>query len=560
MDPRHHRALDRRREEAQFAVRTAGFILCLLFLAPAIAQPAKPDAITADGGRYYGALRDGKLHGRGRLEWDNGARYEGSFAGGLASGKGKMAFANGSVYEGEFRDGMMHGRGRMVMAEGSVYEGEFSKDYFNGEGELVSADGRKYRGEFVMGNYHGKGRHESPDGETHEGEFRKNEFTGRGSYRRRDGARYEGEFLNWRLHGRGRFTDPGGNVYDGTFVNGDFDGKGTLTGPQGNRYSGEFKMWRFQGQGELRLANGDVYRGGFANGNYDGQGTLIFAKPRPDGITQQSGVWRHGMLESEQREQRRLASANVETALYNQRALLEKEIAALAPREPGRINLFLLAVGGDGSQEVFRREVEFVRRQFAERFGTGKRSIALVNSRSTVGSAPMATVTSIREALAAIGARMDRSQDILFVFLTSHGSREHELALNQNGMDLPDLSAAALGKLMRESGIRWKVVVISACYSGGFLEPLKDDGTLVITAARRDRQSFGCADENDFTYFGRAYFEKALPQASSFQDAFRKAEVIVKEMETAGAEHSLPQMHTAGPIEQQLQRWWAQKR
>ena len=553
-------------------MKTASFILCLLFALPAIAQPAKPDAITSDGGRYYGALRDGKLHGRGRLEWDNGARYEGSFAGGHASGRGKMAFANGATYEGEFRDGMMHGRGRMLMVDGSIYEGEFSRDYFNGQGELISADGRKYRGEFLLGNYHGKGRHENPDGEVHEGDFVKNEFTGRGTYRRRDGARYEGEFLNWRLHGRGRFTDPGGNVYDGTFVNGDFDGKGTLTGPQGNRYTGDFKLWRFQGQGELRLANGDVYRGGFANGHYDGQGTLVFGKPRPDGTRQQSGIWRYGTLESEQREQRRLASVNVETALYNQRALLAQAVAALAPREQGRINLFLLAVGGDGSQEVFRREVEFVRRQFAERFGTGKRTIALVNSRSTVGTAPMATVTSIREALAAIGARMDRSQDILFVFLTSHGSREHELALNQNGMDLPDLSAADLGRLLRESGIRWKVVLISACYSGGFLEPLKDDNTLVITAARHDRQSFGCADENDFTYFGRAYFEKALPQASSFEDAFRKAEGIVREMELQGpgapaaggkpasAEHSLPQMHSAGPIEQQLQRWWAQKR
>ena len=504
MDPRHHRALDRGAEEAQSAVRAAGLLLWLLLASP-LAQPAapKPDAVTPDGGRYYGTLKDGKLHGRGRLEW-----------------------RNGSVYEGGFADGVMSG----------------------------------------------KGRHQDPEGQVHEGDFHNGEFSGTGTYRRRDGARYEGEFLNWRLHGRGRFTDPGGNVYDGTFVNGDFEGKGTLTGPHGNRYTGDFKQWRFQGQGELRLANGDVYRGGFANGNYDGQGTLTYGKPRPDGTTQETGAWRFGMLEAQQREQRRLSEANVEAALYNQRALLAQALGALAPRDPARINLFLLAVGGDGSQEVFRREVEFVRAQFAARFGTGKHTVALVNSRTTAGTAPMATVTSIREALAAIGARMDREQDILFVFLTSHGSRQHELVLNQNGMDLPDLSAADLGRLLRESGIRWKVVVISACYSGGFLDPLKDERTLVITAARHDRQSFGCADENDFTYFGRAYFEKALPQARSFQDAFRKAEGIVREMELqapgqpapggkpATAEHSLPQMHSPAPIEQQLQRWWSQKR
>ena len=112
-------------------------------------------------------------------------------------------------------------------------------------------------------------------------------------------------------------------------------------------------------------------------------------------------------------------------------------------------------------------------------------------------------------------------------------------------------------------------MVISACYSGGFLDALKDEDTLMITAARHDRQSFGCADENEFTYFGRAYFEEALPQASWFQEAFRKAEAIAAKWNAGGPrsrprrqwatlEHSLPQMHSPAPIEQQLQRWWSQ--
>jgi len=505
------------------------------------------------------------------MEWANGTFYEGGFANGLMSGHGKLRFADGDTYAGAMRNGMMNGRGRYEVPEREVYEGDFKDDYYWGQGVVTYADGRKYSGSFVRGNFEGKGRYANPDGDVHEGDFKNGEFTGTGTYRHRDGMRYEGEFLNWRQHGRGRFTGADGNVYEGTFVNGGFDGKGTLTG-KGSRYVGDFKMWHFHGQGELHLANGDVYRGGFANGHYEGQGTLTYAKPRPDGAKQQTGVWRYGMLESQQQEQRRLSSANVESALYNQRALLSAATAALAARDPSRINLFLLAIGGDGSQEVFRREVEFVRRQFAERFGTEKRAITLVNSRTSVDALPMATMTSIRESLAALAARMDRNEDILFVFLTSHGSRQHEFVLNQNGMDLLDLPAADLARLLRESGIRWKVVVISACYSGGFLEPLKDDHTLVMTAARHDRSSFGCADENDFTYFGRAYFERALPKAKSFQDAFRAAEGIVHQMEletpggpAAGGkpteiQHSLPQMHSAAPIERQLQRWWAQIR
>jgi Peptidase C13 family len=49
--------------------------------------------------------------------------------------------------------------------------------------------------------------------------------------------------------------------------------------------------------------------------------------------------------------------------------------------------------------------------------------------------------------------------------------------------------------LLKKSGIRWKVVVISACYGGGFIDPVKDDTTLVITATRHDRRSFRRAEK-----------------------------------------------------------------
>jgi hypothetical protein len=435
---------------------------------------------------------------------------------------------------------------------------------FAGEGELTYADGRKYRGNFVRGEFHGKGRYEKAD-QVYEGDFEKNEFTGNGVFTTKDGTRHEGRFLKWRPHGAGRFTDTNGNIYEGNFEDGDLVGAGQLWGKAGGSYEGEFKQWRFHGKGVLRLPNGDVYGGQFNYGIYDGQGTLTYAKPRPDGSTEVSGVWRYGRLVDERAE--RQAQENVEAALYNQRALLDKALASLVRRNPAKINLYFLAIGGDGSQEVFRREVEFVRSQFDREFGTTGRSLALINSRSTMRSVPMATVTSIRESLKAIAARMDKETDILFLFLTSHGSKEHEFTLNQERMQLRGLSASELGKLLNETGIRWKVVVVSACYSGGFINAVTDDHTLVITAARHDRRSFGCADENDFTYFGRAFFKDALPTSSSFQDAFRKAEVLIREREaadetagSAGTEesHSLPQIQESPAVAQYLQRWWSQ--
>src|SRR5262249_31763992 len=159
-----------------------------------------------------------------------------------------------------------------------------------------------------------------------------------------------------------------------------------------------------------------------------------YAKPR-DGRTQDTGVWRSGKLVTAGSD-RSARRASVEAALYNQRALLDSALAALTPPDPRRINMYLLAIAGDGNQEVFRREVDFVRDHFDPRFDTKGPSLALINSRNTMGSAPMATKTSIRESLDYIAARMDKEKDILFVFLTSHGSKEHELVLDQKGMDL----------------------------------------------------------------------------------------------------------------------------
>lgn len=327
----------------------------------------------------------------------------------------------------------------------------------------------------------------------------------------------------------------------------------------------------YNGRGAFRYANGDVYEGEFENGLHHGKGTLNFAKPREDGRAADSGTWRYGSLHDPEAEKKQLAA--VEAALYEQKALLEKSLARLEPGRPGTIEMYVLAVAGDGSQEVFRREVDFVRASFAERFGTAGRTVALVNSRNTLAAEPMATVTSIRAALRAIAARMNRDEDILFLFMTSHGSREHEFVLGQRGMRLRGLEAAQLGELLRESGIRWKVVLVSACYSGGFIDPVKDEQTLVITAARRDRRSFGCADANDFTYFGRAFFKESLPGAQSFAQAFDMAASLVGEWErrdgakaryaassgggSGDEEQSLPQIHKPQPIEAHLQRWWA---
>jgi peptidase C13-like protein len=81
------------------------------------------------------------------------------------------------------------------------------------------------------------------------------------------------------------------------------------------------------------------------------------------------------------------------------------------------------------------------------------------------------------------------------------------------------------------SGVRHKVVVISACFSGVFIHRLANPNVLVITAADAEHPSFGCQDKAKWTYFGDAFFNVALRQASSLTDAFVVARSFVQKHE-----------------------------
>lgn len=522
-----------------------------------IADPgSEPDAVLADGSRYFGDLRDGRLHSKGRLEWPNGARYEGEFADGMFAGQGRIVGANGDVYVGSFRDGMMHGKGRFEGAGGAVYEGRFERDRIV-EGRLAETDGTRYEGQFRFWKYHGQGRLELPSGEIYSGRF-EDWMPVEGRVEFPDGGHFEGQFEDWMPAAEGTLVDADGNRWTGAFESGLPHGIGEFHGADGRHYKGEFEQGEFHGQGVLRLPDGERYEGEFRWGMRHGQGTRIPG----DGGEPISGQWAYDEPAGEAGpESHQAAAAAVEAVLYNQHQLLDAALDAIEPSRPDAIDLYLLAVAGDGGQEVFRREVEFVEELFERNFDTAGRSLSLINSRTTWDRVPLATSVSIERALESLADRMDPEQDILFLFVTSHGSENHRLTIDQNGLELPDLGAEKLAALIDNSKIRWNVVVISACYSGGFIDALADDRTLIITAASADRASFGCSDDADLTYFGRAYFHDALQQDPDFYRAFEPAAARVRELEQEEgySQHSNPAIHAPAAILEQLERWQAER-
>ena len=503
-----------------------------------------PDARLPDGGRYRGEVVDGLLQGEGRIDYPNGSWYAGHFSNGQWDGQGEWHGSNGEVYVGQFQQGLFHGQGKLTTlnsnytggfklgrrdGEGTLrdgaqhYSGQFKDDQYNGAGKLVLADGSQYQGQFAKGKPNGEGVRSDTSGNQFSGRFVDGELNGTGTFNSAEGDQYIGDFKANRLEGRRRYENVDGDVWIGEFKDGSLSGPGELFAVDGSHYKGGFRDWRFAGKGRLQLADGSVYTGGFENDAYQGTGRLVLS----DGKVE-DGHWINGLRVRD--EKGRLLPDPLEQALLNQGGLLEKELAKV-PASTAAIELYSLTLAGDGNQSVFLREADYVSEMLKTRFGaTGQ--ITLVNHRDHLADRAMAT----RENLARSARRLaERSgpEDLVFIYLTSHGSHEHELVLDQPRLQLADLPADELAAALAPLKERDKVIVISACYSGGYIEPLKDERTLIMTASRADRVSFGCSEEADFTYFGDALFAQALNQTDDLQQAFELARAHVAQREQA---------------------------
>lgn len=238
---------------------------------------------------------------------------------------------------------------------------------------------------------------------------------------------------------------------------------------------------------------------------------------------------------------------------------LSTALSGLPSQRPGRPDLYLVAVAGDGGEPVFGHEVRYVGQLLDQRFDGGGRNLLLINTRDGQESeAPEASLANLRAGLAHVAGLMDPDEDALLLFLTSHGSATHEFYIRNGGVEGVQIRPEHLRAALDEAGIRRRVVVVSACYSGGFVPALADARTLVITAARHDRPSFGCGVSSRITYFGEAFLAGALNQTADFAEAFRLATHRVTAMEKADRfRPSHPQMAGGEDVLPWLHAWQA---
>ena len=223
------------------------------------------------------------------------------------------------------------------------------------------------------------------------------------------------------------------------------------------------------------------------------------------------------------------------------RRKLDKALASLQPHRKGTVDAYVVSVALD-SDLVFAREAREAGRVLTRRYDAGGRSVTLAGPDGRSAEHPRGSIASLTLVLARMAELMDPAEDVLVLYTTSHGAPEG-LAYHEGDTGFGVLSPFRLGSVLSELGIKRRVVMLSACYSGVFVPYLASRDTALVTAAAADRTSFGCRAENDWTFFGDALVNNALRKPASFTAASAEATNMIAGWEGSySLEPSQPQV------------------
>ena len=241
----------------------------------------------------------------------------------------------------------------------------------------------------------------------------------------------------------------------------------------------------------------------------------------------------------------------------SQQALLRAAVARIAPPNKGATNVYAIGIAGWADQDVFIKELDGGLAVFDRILPTRNHTVRLVNGRDTVKTVPLASQRNFAAAVHAVGAGMDRNADVLLLLMTSHGDRRGFLLRLPNA-STTELTPQDVAEVLDKEGIKNRIIIVSACFSGIFVPPLANDNSIVLTAADSWSTSFGCAAEREWTYFGDAFFRQSVRPGVDLKRAFDNARTLVHGWEMMDhAPPSNPQAHFGPALVEKLAPFFA---
>jgi hypothetical protein len=155
---------------------------------------------------------------------------------------------------------------------------------------------------------------------------------------------------------------------------------------------------------------------------------------------------------------------------------------------------------------------------------------------------PYATFQNMDLVLKKIGT-LAQPKDKIVVLISTHGN-VNVLAINSGGKDYPYINSRVLGQALAALRDKPTLLLLSACHSGSFIEPLSASNRIMLAAAARDRSSFGCQFQSTNTYFVDALLNQPSMLNLSVVQLMEQARVDIDRRERAQrlSPPSLPQI------------------
>ncbi|HET9428599.1 MAG TPA: C13 family peptidase [Allosphingosinicella sp.] len=209
---------------------------------------------------------------------------------------------------------------------------------------------------------------------------------------------------------------------------------------------------------------------------------------------------------------------------------LDSALRLLAPQRPGTVDAYVLVIALD-SDPVFGREARAAGEVLERRFDARRRSIVLAGTADQADRpAPRGSPDSLSRAMARIAELMDEQEDVLVLYSTSHGT-PLGLTYRDGDRETASVTPKQMRALLDRNGIKNRLLILSACFSGIFIPGLQSSNSVILTAASRNRTSFGCVADNDWTFFGDALINRALRKPQSLGAAYAEATNLVSDWE-----------------------------
>jgi Peptidase C13 family len=166
----------------------------------------------------------------------------------------------------------------------------------------------------------------------------------------------------------------------------------------------------------------------------------------------------------------------------------------------------------------------------------------------SVDPAPEAQHTDATDIANGLWDTTGRAPGGCLIYFTSHGTPTG-IVMN-GGVMTPDNWSHIVGNAC---GSKPAVIVMSSCYSGQFVPALAGPNRMIFTAARPDRTSFGCGDDDHYTYFDGCFLQ-SLPGSGNFPDLAKQTIACVSKLEAqTGVDYpSEPQLFIGNGVASQL--------